>query len=340
MTKLLLGSVLAMTACGALAFQHGDPEKTDTPINPFVEDSYRSAMMDNRKIDLSSEEPRIKERREKIIAELAALKQDELKDTDWAKEWAGKYYTGDGLGENVSIYLAPQNGISFLNYGCLGLYGADHGEVAGSSPGELKLALKFGTAQKSFLSERVFLVKWGDERFFVPDWQMKQFVNNYNKGGYAKSSMFGIARLVKDGKSSRFFQPASGRPQLPEPYAKMLRDKPLSLKVRKVIPGTSEPVTDSVSAQTFQVEFEGGVDVGVYVGMEFRYPRNEIVDSGEFRIIRADAAICVAEFASYGRKTITPPAVGDVLLTSEADAEFPGAGTPSTDANGGSTDKK
>jgi hypothetical protein len=37
-------------------------------------------------------------------------------------EWAGEYYTGDGLGANISLAIAPKSGYVFEWDGCMGLY--------------------------------------------------------------------------------------------------------------------------------------------------------------------------------------------------------------------------
>src|SRR5690349_21093382 len=44
--------------------------------------------------------------------------------------WAGHYYTGDGLGVNVSLDLAPGAGYVFELHGCLGLYDRNFGAVS------------------------------------------------------------------------------------------------------------------------------------------------------------------------------------------------------------------
>ena len=43
--------------------------------------------------------------------------------------WAGRYYGGDGLCENVVLWVAPDSGCVATWYGCLGLYGANWGKI-------------------------------------------------------------------------------------------------------------------------------------------------------------------------------------------------------------------
>ena len=73
--------------------------------------------------------PTVEARRKEIEKELKALDRTKLKADDWAKEWAGTYSTGDGLGMNVRIAVAPKSGITYTWHGCQGLYDANHGEI-------------------------------------------------------------------------------------------------------------------------------------------------------------------------------------------------------------------
>lgn len=43
--------------------------------------------------------------------------------------WAGGYYSGDRLGANISLVLAPKNGYLFEWHGCLDLYDRNYGSV-------------------------------------------------------------------------------------------------------------------------------------------------------------------------------------------------------------------
>jgi len=276
-------------------------------------------MADDMGGDLTAEEARIKDRKELIEIELKHLDRAGLKDSDWAKEWAGTYYEGDGLGENVSVYLAPKAGIAFLNYGCMGLYGGDHGEIAEVLPDGLRLKLAFGDARNSFLSERIYFVKWADQRYLVPEWLMTKFINDYNQGGYARAEMYGIPRLVTEGQPRRRFRAPDGRPELPAKYAKMLHTKSAILTVTKVTDPTSRNVTGQVNARACTVEFQGGSDQGVYIGQEFRFPKAITTSGGFIRITAVAAATSTGEFTAFysGGESVRVPAVGETISTSD-----------------------
>ena len=62
----------------------------------------------------------IKAKSQKIEKEIARLKDH---------PWAGQYFFGDGLGANVSLTLAPENGFTIIWRGCMGLYDQNHGTV-------------------------------------------------------------------------------------------------------------------------------------------------------------------------------------------------------------------
>jgi hypothetical protein len=317
--------VLAITATTHAQVRNPDlpaiPDKSATPL-PKPDPARRSPMMvDDMGGDLHAEEQRIKDREQLIEIELKHLDRAALKDSDWAKEWAGDYYEGDGLGENVSVTLAPKAGIAFLNYGCLGLYGGDHGEIVEAFPDGLRLKLAFGDARNSFLSERIYFVKWDTQRFLVPDWLMTRFINNYNQGGYARASMYGIPRLTKDGQPRRMFgaDAPQGRPELPPKFAKLLHTKPATLKVTKVSDPASQNVTGQVNARACTIEFQGGADQGVYVGQEFRFPKEIRAAAGFIRITAVTATTSTGEFTAFysaGQK-VEVPTVGVTISTSD-----------------------
>ncbi|MBI1190208.1 MAG: hypothetical protein GC200_05940 [Tepidisphaera sp.] len=306
---------------------HGQAAPPAAPAAPAQPAQPRNSpmMIDELKQRLTNQEASIKARMTRISDELAAMDTTTQKADDWAKEWAGSYYTGDGLGENVSISLAPKAGIAFLNYGCMGLYGGDEGDIAEVLPDGLKLKLVFGSANGSFLSERVYFVKWGELRFLVPDWQMMDFVNRYNEGGYSRSGMFGIARKTPKGEHpSRIGLVATvGKPELPAPYDKLLQEKPIALKVIKVSAPTKRDVTTGVTAHSVAIEFEGGTGAGVYVGMEFNYPQDLVANSGSVRITRADEKTCTGELTSFLGEKDNPllPSVGDTVKTGSTNEE-------------------
>jgi hypothetical protein len=255
------------------------------------------------------EELTVKAHADQIDAELASLDRDSLKDSDWAKEWAGTYYEGDGLGENVTIHLAPKSGIAYLNYGCLGLYGAGHGQIAQVLPDGLMLNL---TTEDRVLSRHVYFVRWGQRRFLVAESSILRFVNDYNQGGFFREEMFGIPEFEYGGLNTRGSRPPTPttKPELPASYAKLLLDAPLHLKTLNVEP---RRIPTGVSATQYTIEFEGGADQGVYEGLEFWYPDDIMSLPLVVEIVSVSATACTGVANVYQGDHQTFPAVGEIV---------------------------
>jgi hypothetical protein len=248
----------------------------------------------------------------RIVAELAALDRAALKDDDWAKEWAGEYFTGDGLATNIEIKLAPKSGITYTWRGCLGLYDGNRGDVAEAFPGGLKLRLAIppDAGISRFMSETLYFVPWGDRRYLVPQTQMLKLVNNYNEGGHAREKMRGIPLRVEGGDPRNIPETTPpGRPRLPPEYARLIVEKPLSLRVTKASALPQQNVTRGVDVRETKLELDGGLNQGVYVGMEFTYRRGQWF--GTVRIDRVEettsAATCTI-FSGSDDNVETPTA--------------------------------
>lgn len=303
----LAGLLVVLQACS-----HGSPSQpTPTPTAKISSIERNIPQPVNA---LKGEEAAIKARAARIEAELKALDRDALPDGHWAKEFAGRYYEGDGLGTNAGILIAPESGAAYLNYGCLGLYGGNHGDIVEVLPDglRLKLALPADRDIMKFLDDRMYFVRWGERRYLVPASEMLRLVNNYNEGGFARESMYGIPRLQVPGVHPRDWdEPVPpGRPELPPQYARLLRDAPITLKVTKVSPVEVKPGFERCT-----IEFEGGTDTGVFEGMEFRYPVDTITGGEVVTITRADATTCTGElvgYMSYG-ESLQIPAVGETV---------------------------
>src|SRR5580658_2242417 len=63
--------------------------------------------------------------------------------------WAGEYYTGDGLGENVSLLIAPSTGYVFEWHGCMGLYDRNFG-TATETNSRIRLSFTFPNKREGF----------------------------------------------------------------------------------------------------------------------------------------------------------------------------------------------
>lgn len=309
------GVLLSVLLSGVAATGRSDPQ----PDALTVPKPTKISAQDFQRL-IEAENGRLQNRERRIDAELAALDRTALADGDWAKEWAGTYYTGDGLGMNVTIKIAPKAGITFTWHGCMGLYDANHGDIAGAFEGgiSVRLAIDVKASTFAYMSEKLYFVRWGARRYLVPESRMLELVNNYNDGGFARDGMYSIP-LRFDGQVTRQRCPEPpGRPQLPPQYAKLIIEKPLRITISKVTPHPNREVTDGVEVTDCTVEIVGGQDQGVFVGMEIPFERH--LTFGKIRIDRVDAAISHGTLSLFGRRNEPPQ-----LPIPGTELNFPGA---------------
>jgi hypothetical protein len=275
-------------------------------------------------------------RRDRVMAELKSLAdQKDLPADHWARQWAGTYYVGDGLGMNVSITVAPKSGIVYTWSGCLGLYDGNHGDVLGTfdddgdgKPDGLKVkwALQLQGGYH-FDSEKYYFVRWtgpqgSPGRFYlVPEAQMIKVVNNYNQGGYARNGMYHAPRKYdrSGGEDPHAAAPpVVGVPLLPPKWAKMLITAAVDAKVTSVTPGATKKVTDNVDGTEARVTLDKGRADGLYLGMEVQVG-DLMSDSGSLTIDTLDEHTAGGAFRAFDTadRPIAVPAVGQVIRMSE-----------------------
>ncbi len=273
---------------------------------------------------IEAEQPALEARLARIEAEVAAQAKDA---PEWFKEWAGRYYTGDGMGMNVIIDLAPKAGLTYIWRGCTGLYDANHGDVVESFPGgiKVKLAIRPAASRYRFMSETLYFVRWGPRRYLVPGSQMMKLVNNYNEGGYSRERMRNIPRRIEsDGDYVPRLEPEpEGVPELPPEFSKLLLTKPLALSVTKVTAEPVHTVTGAVECLGAEIEFSGGQEIGVAKGMTFHW--GSLLGRGTIFITRVDAKTCTGRFMAFGHaEELRTPPVGAVVRLPEPPLELPG----------------
>ena len=152
-----------------------------------------------------------------------------------ASEWSAEYYEGDGLGENVRVTLDAKIGVAATWRGCMGMYGANEGEVDASNPREFAFRFRhpnresgqpvFGT-----FPERVHAVRWGKRHYLLPEDRGIEFVNAMHHGMEPRDRAHGLFLLAKGDER----KPVSGLPELPPTLLALVRAKPLTLRVRSV----------------------------------------------------------------------------------------------------------
>jgi len=127
---------ICLVFLGGFAFAQVEP---DAPGDAIIDDPRPASrprptreQMGQDAQNLRDAASDIRAREVRILAELDAVTQPDLPEDHWAREWAGEYYVGDGLGMNVRILVAPTAGMTYTWRGCLGLYDGNQGEIVGT----------------------------------------------------------------------------------------------------------------------------------------------------------------------------------------------------------------
>ena len=181
--------------------------------------------------------------------------------------WAGEYYYGDGLGVNVRLLLAPESGFIFEWRGCMGIYDRNYGAVTHN--GDLvTLHCEFENNRRGFRGIATSLrpVRWGGRHYLIADEQMIEFCNAVNSGLEAERTSRRFLIRTLDGRP--ITPPVTGRPELPEAYARLLLDH----EIRGTVTAIGQTITRKVSGDTkfidTTVTLDLGTDHGVFDGME------------------------------------------------------------------------
>lgn len=146
--------------------------------------------------------------------------------------WAGEYFYGDGLGENVTLLIAPKNGYVFKTRGCGGLYDRNFGGVKIGGE-QLDLSFQFPNQKTRIegIAESLRPVQWGDRVYLLGPKDMIGFCNAINSGEEPRDMMLGnfFLRRGDDGKV------AGAKLELPHDYRKYLLTKPVEAQLVKVL---------------------------------------------------------------------------------------------------------
>lgn len=158
------------------------------------------------------EEPEALQRVRAIDAEIA---------TPSAPAWAGRYHMGDGLGVNVTLYVAPGSGVAVTNSTDAEGFFVETGSVAAHSDGSLHFA--FDRPHAAPLSESdVMPVRWGGRRYLIGYGELPGFLHAINRNQVPSHSLGAGRYLVAENVSARKAEPAQ---VLPPGYAGWVRTK-------------------------------------------------------------------------------------------------------------------
>ena len=124
---------------------------------------------------------------EAIRQELASLKS--------AHAWAGEYSFGDGLGVNLQLHLAPKTGFAITWHGCLGLYGANEGQVRLTPDGVVDLDFRWQNLSEGFgqFPRQLLPFRWGERHYLVDTAHVARFIN-----ATAGTAIVALKRMLAD----------------------------------------------------------------------------------------------------------------------------------------------
>lgn len=141
--------------------------------------------------------------------------------------WAGEYYSGDGLGVNISLAVAPRFGYLSEWRGCLGLYDRNYGPVACTN-GRLQLTFRLPKRESSGgIADELIPVHWGPRQYLVAPNEMVEFCNAVNGGIEPRSDMHGLY-LLRRGDEAKA---ATGFPAVPDEFKDYLLAHPVEAEI-------------------------------------------------------------------------------------------------------------
>jgi hypothetical protein len=269
--------------------------------------------------------------RESLQARMAAIRAEvhaissgaTANDVPWAQEWAGIYETNNGRGMHVTLAIAPQAGVAFTWVGRSGLLDANHGDIVETFADGVRVQLAIDTplSRQGFMHQRLYFVRWGEQRFLVPESQMLELVNTYNRGGLARSEMQRIPRWRSPGMPDRPLAAEPDQPpQLPAPFSNMLLTAPVRLIVTAVFGHEERFLAGDEILHTLDVHLAGGRNRGMHVGMETPVDAGDRI--GTLKITSVDEATSRGEFtvSVVRHHNVRILAVGDEVIFNRADA--------------------
>lgn len=207
----------------------------------------------------SGAEAKAAQRREEIQAEINRI---------GTHDWAGEYYQGDGLGENVSLSIAPQSGFVFEWDGCLGVYDRNYGDIEFADR-NIKLSCVFPNSHEGFegIAEDFVVVPWGERRYLIPSDDFLGFCNEVNSGSEPRDGMYGFYLMRRGDETIS----VSGLPEVPEAFRKYLLDSPIEATIIDVgQPTTQSSVVSDTPLVDYPVTLNAGTRAGLFQGMELQ----------------------------------------------------------------------
>jgi hypothetical protein len=255
--------------------------------------------VENEKLSAKNEAI-IEKKRQIIEKEIAGLKDH---------PWAGQYYSGDGLGVNITLMLAPKNGFTVVWHGCLGLYDQNYGAVKwDGNLAKLSFALDLTNGYIGRYASEYKPIRWGKRIYLIPADEIIGFCNAINSRSEPRDKVHGSFFLRWGDENKK----VSGKPELPDEFMAYLLDKPVDATIVSVnsapIKSFKNILGDTITTVTVTVN-KGKKD-GLLPGMELLITKPDDVYN-EVKLTKIGETQSEGE---YQYRT-PPPAVGWQLST-------------------------
>ncbi|MFN7314784.1 MAG: hypothetical protein ACK5P8_00235 [Phycisphaerae bacterium] len=302
----LLAAIIFATSCQLAPAQ--SPPAAPVPDAPQPWQQFEKL--------LKSHEAKIEAAQQAILQELEKFDRTSLPENDWSRMWAGRYLVGDGLGKNVHICIGPSGDIAYQWYGCMGLYDGNYGKIVERLPDGVRIKWEIDPSLSTYrqVSERMYFVTQATDRFVISTYQLLDFVNAFNEGGFGRENL-PAARLRQHDDWSLRRDAAmnfNALPTLPAPYDAYILRTPTEWTIESIDIARTEPVTGEVKSLTASARIKGRSDQGAFIGMELPW-RSEQFDFGTFTITKVEPGSCTAEFRSFFTREGASPRVGEII---------------------------
>ena len=236
-----------------------------------------------------------------------AIKVEIAKPGDHA--WAGEYYQGDGLGSNITFWIAPKSGFAFTHTGCVGLYDENHGDVA-ERDGAVHTTprLSFDSERWSPISAPLVPVRWGERRYLIPQDEIAKFCSEVNQGDEPRDGPYGRFFLRQDDWQIK----VDGLPDVPKEFRKHFLAAPLNAEIIEVGESRLRPSISDFNFRDTTVTLNVGSAAGVLPGMQFQ--SHDAPPFLQATVTKVFEKTCEAEITQVGEEE-PAPAVGVKLTT-------------------------
>jgi hypothetical protein len=189
-----------------------------------------------------------------------------------ADEWAGLYYYGDHLGDNVALALEPGVGFTMVRHGCEGLYGLSLGAVDWSDSLIVLEPSSFDSLRVDGMAfpSSYIRIRWGRRHYLIASDEVIPFCNWVN-AGREPDRRFASAFLLKDDDEKI---PVSGFPRVPKAFRQYLVRKPVHAEIIKVLsrrtlkPEPGDSALELGPRTVTRVAINAGGLEGLHPGME------------------------------------------------------------------------